>query len=207
MPHKELKGWNYIVYTIIKNHFNKGEFKLKELYEFEPHFQVVYPENAHIKDKLRQTLQNLRDKGLLTFVSKGVYDMIPVEQTKLVINENLQQVVYLLSNASIPGWVKIGRTNSIDRRVKELYNTSVPLPFKVEDYIETSSLEESSALEKSIHNIIDTINPDLRLNTEAYKREFFLMSSEQGKKIFELVTKIIGINPLNIVSNTSQIMY
>jgi len=50
-------------------------------------------------------------------------------------------------------------------------------------------------LEKSIHSIIDTLNPSLRKHTEASKREFFRMSPDEGKSIFKLVTQIIGITP------------
>jgi hypothetical protein len=87
------------------------------------------------KEKLRQTLQNLRDKSLLSFQSRGTYQLLT--DLKFVSNRktNQQEIVYLLSNDSIPGWVKIGRTNAIDRRLKELYNTSVPLPFKLEESI------------------------------------------------------------------------
>lgn len=198
MAHTKLKGWNHIVYTILKTYFSKNEFKLKDLYEFEPHFKLLYPENYHIKDKLRQTLQKLRNKGLLEFVSKGVYNLIPIAKEEPIKENNHQQLVYLLSNESIQDWVKIGRTNQINRRLKELYNTSVPLPFKLEEFIETNSKEESIELEKCIHSIIDTINPDLRKNTEASKREFFKLSVPQGKEVFNLVYKIMGINPLEI---------
>jgi len=198
MAYRELRGWNHIVYTILKNHFNKGEFKLQELYEFEPHFKVLYPDNYHIKDKLRQTLQNLRDKGLLEFVSKGVYNLLPTDELETTDPIDQQELVYLLSNESIPGWVKIGRTNQVDRRLSELYNTSVPLPFKLEDSIQTKSLRESSELEKSIHSIIDTINPNLRRNTEANRREFFKLTTDQGKEVFNLVSKIMGISTFRV---------
>lgn len=189
----ELKGWNHIVNTIIINHFKNGDFTLKELYEFEPFFKLVYPENLHIKAKLRQTLQKLRNYGLVEFKSKGVYEYKGV-YNKPEKSKNQQELVYLLSNDSMPNWVKIGRTKQIDRRLKELYSTSVPTPFKLEAIIETDTLERSSELEKSIHSVIDTINPSLRKDTEASKREFFNMSAESGKQVFELVSRIMGIN-------------
>jgi hypothetical protein len=193
---KKLKGWNFIVYTLIKSNFKNKEFSPQELYKFESYFRLVYPSKLHIKDKLRQTLQNLRNKGLLVFLSRGVYQMKHAHEIIKAVEESKQELVYLLSNESIPEWVKIGRTNAMDRRLKELYSTSVPLPFKVEECIQTSTLEESKLLEKSIHEIIDTLNPSLRKHTEAFKREFFKMTVEQGKYIFKLVNQIVKIAPI-----------
>ena len=42
-----------------------------------------------------------------------------------------QGIVYVLTNPSMPGMVKIGMTerSEMDARLKELYTTGVPLPF------------------------------------------------------------------------------
>lgn len=194
MKSQVLKGWKHIVYTIITNHFHGDVFTLEQLYQFEPHFAKVYPSNYHIKDKIRQILQQLRDLGLVSFSNQGSYQLVDVQPQTRVEPLTVEQV-YLLMNESLPGWVKIGRTNSIQRRLKELYNTSVPLPFKIIDTITLSSENDSRTLEKTIHSIIDTLNPKLRKDTEAKRREFFQMTPEQGKSIFELVTKIVGIQP------------
>ena len=41
-------------------------------------------------------------------------------------------IVYLLTNPVMPGLVKIGMTTQedIDKRMKELYTTGVPVPFE-----------------------------------------------------------------------------
>ena len=196
---EELKGWDFLVYTIINNYFSENDhFTLKEVYSFETHFKKVYPNNYHIKDKIRQVLQHLRDKGIVSFISRGVYQLLPSEIKNNRVEEKQQDLVYLISNESIPGWVKIGRTSKIEQRMKDLYNTSVPLPFHLEDYITAGSKEESDFIEKAIHTIIDTLNPELRKNTEANKREFFRMTPEEGKKIFSLVTHITAINPVQV---------
>ena len=158
----DLRGWNYIVYLLIKNNMGNREFKLEEIYAYEPYFKSIYPNNTFVKDKIRQILQNLRDKGYLQFISRGKYQLIEVSDWMVVEEENTQELVYLLSNEAMPGWVKIGRTKQIERRLKDLYNTSVPLPFKEEYTIPTTTFNESHTLERSIHEIIDTINPNLR---------------------------------------------
>jgi type II restriction enzyme len=54
----------------------KQEFTLDDLYLFEKELYKLHPENKHIKDKIRQQLQILRDRGYLTFVSRGYYRLI-----------------------------------------------------------------------------------------------------------------------------------
>jgi len=52
---------------------NKKEFTLNEVYDFENILYQKHPDNKHIKDKIRQQLQFLRDKGYLEFVDRGKY--------------------------------------------------------------------------------------------------------------------------------------
>lgn len=66
------KGWLLDVMCCIDK-LGKKEFKLDELYSFENELSELYPQNQHIKDKIRQQLQFLRDKGYLKFVSRGYY--------------------------------------------------------------------------------------------------------------------------------------
>jgi len=193
MEINQLKGWKYIVYIIIKNNFGTQKFKLKDIYDFESYFAKVYPNNKHIKDKIRQSLQYLRNEGVISFLEKGVYQLAMSQTKSKNSKTDSKEFVYLLSNESIPNWIKIGKSKCITRRLKELYNTSVPLPFKLEDSIEVECEQSSFELEKSIHSIIDTINPKVRKNTKANRREFFKLSVNQGKEIFKLVTQISKI--------------
>ncbi len=188
-----LKGWNYIVYQLVLNNFKNDVFSLNKLYEFEHDFQRIYPANFHVKDKIRQILQNLRDERFIQFLGGGLYKIQSkslfrdIDPTDKEIN-----YVYLLSNSSIPDWVKIGRTNDLERRLKELYNTSIPTPFKLEDSIKTENMNKAMVVEKSIHTLIDNLNPMLRKETEAKNREFFKISVPLGKDLFGLATKIIN---------------
>ncbi|MFA6552107.1 MAG: DpnI domain-containing protein [Candidatus Paceibacterota bacterium] len=66
------KGWLLDVMNCVEKLGNR-EFSLDEVYAFEQVLNKKHPENKHIKDKIRQQLQILRDKGYLKFISKGVY--------------------------------------------------------------------------------------------------------------------------------------
>ncbi|MDO9213052.1 MAG: DpnI domain-containing protein [Methylococcales bacterium] len=69
---KELKSWTLdILNCIDKIKFN--EFKLSDVYKFEAELSLKYPDNNHIKDKIRQQLQILRDKEIIDFKSREVY--------------------------------------------------------------------------------------------------------------------------------------
>lgn len=66
------KGWILDIMKCIDS-LNKRDFTLEEMYRFEADLKRLYPENYHIKDKIRQQLQVLRDKGYIEFVSPGTY--------------------------------------------------------------------------------------------------------------------------------------
>ncbi|HTB05305.1 MAG TPA: DpnI domain-containing protein [Bacteroidia bacterium] len=68
----ESKGWTLEILKLIERIPNK-EFKLDDVYQFENELHKKFPKNNFIKDKIRQQLQILRDKGLLEFKTKGVY--------------------------------------------------------------------------------------------------------------------------------------
>lgn len=66
------KGWILDIMNCIDK-LNKKEFALGEVYNFKKELRLKHPNNKHIKDKIRQQLQFLRDKGYLKFLSKGRY--------------------------------------------------------------------------------------------------------------------------------------
>jgi type II restriction enzyme len=66
------KGWLLDIMVCIEKLGHK-EFSLAEVYEFENALSTKHPDNRHIKDKIRQQLQFLRDKGYLEFVERGRY--------------------------------------------------------------------------------------------------------------------------------------
>ena len=66
------KGWLLDTMNCVDK-IGKKEFKLDEVYAFEDILSKKYPSNKHIKDKIRQQLQFLRDNGYLNFVAPGKY--------------------------------------------------------------------------------------------------------------------------------------
>lgn len=68
------KGWLLDIMRGIEK-LNTRDFVLEDMYKFEKELSKLHPENKHIKDKIRQQLQVLRDKGYLDFVSRGVYQL------------------------------------------------------------------------------------------------------------------------------------
>jgi len=69
---KSLTGWKLEVFNCIHS-IPKQEFSLNDINKFENHFKKIYPSNKHIKDKIRQQLQYLRDLGLIEFLGYGKY--------------------------------------------------------------------------------------------------------------------------------------
>lgn len=69
------RGWILDILNCI-NTLHTQEFTLSNLYQFENALQKKYPANKHIKDKIRQQLQLLRDHGYLSFTGRGRYRLI-----------------------------------------------------------------------------------------------------------------------------------
>ena len=81
------------------------------------------------------------------------------------------QIVYVLTNSAMPGLVKIGMTNSseIENRLKQLYTTGVPVPFKCEF---ACKVKDADTIENALHFAFS----DFRINLN---REFFKISHEK----------------------------
>ncbi len=67
-----LRGWTLDVLRVIRR-LGKSEFSLQELYDFESELKSLHPQNQNVRPKIRQQLQVLRDVGLISFLSPGIY--------------------------------------------------------------------------------------------------------------------------------------
>jgi len=105
-------------------------------------------------------------------------------------------IIYILTNQSMPDTIKIGITDNLERRIKELDNTSLPLPFECYYAVE---VEDASKIEKKIHEGLD----DARIRDN---REFFNTTPEQAKSILE-IAEIMGgkdVTPKGDIVETVQ---
>ena len=103
--------------------------------------------------------------------------------------------VYILTNESMPDIVKIGITDNLSKRLKDLDNTSTPLPFECFYALE---VEDAQGIEKLLHEAFD----DKRVR---HKREFFYCTPEQARsalKIAEKAEKGLDVTPRETVFET-----
>lgn len=81
------------------------------------------------------------------------------------------EIVYVLTNEAMPGYVKIGRTTtSVEQRIRELNaSTSVPLPFTA---FYACTVKDAVFVERQLHDAFDSnrVNP---------RREFFSIAPER----------------------------
>ena len=68
----EKRGWTLDTLNLVRS-LGKQEFNLSDIYALENQFKSLHPDNRHIRDKIRQQLQILRDLGLLDFLAPGRY--------------------------------------------------------------------------------------------------------------------------------------
>ena len=101
-------------------------------------------------------------------------------------------LIYILTNPSFPKLVKIGYTTNLEKRLDDL-NRSECIPFAFRPYAYYKV--DSYLSDKKVHDIIDTLNPNLRCiekyNGKERKKEFYVMTKEQA---YSLLYSIASIN-------------
>ncbi|MCE9507167.1 MAG: restriction endonuclease [Alphaproteobacteria bacterium] len=71
----EKKGWFIDIMNCIEK-LQLKTFTLSDVYQFEKELALKHPLNKHIRDKIRQQLQMLRDRNYLEFTGKGTYSCL-----------------------------------------------------------------------------------------------------------------------------------
>jgi type II restriction enzyme len=68
----ENRGWTLNVLNAVRG-LGTSHFALSDVYALESSLGQLYPHNQHVREKIRQQLQVLRDIGLLVFLGNGRY--------------------------------------------------------------------------------------------------------------------------------------
>lgn len=107
----------------------------------------------------------------------------------------MSEIIYVLKNDAMPGYVKIGRTSGpLTQRVNDLSrSTSVPLPFTV---AYACTVASSSFVESQLHNAF----ADHRVNP---RREFFEIDPERVVAALRLA-EIENITPTDDIVETVE---
>ena len=93
-------------------------------------------------------------------------------------------IVCILTNECMPDTIKIGVTDVLEQRVKQLDNSSVALPFQC---YYAGEVDNASVIEKKLHEGLD----DCRIRQN---REFFNTTPEQAKSLLGIVEVMGGKN-------------
>ena len=107
----------------------------------------------------------------------------------------MDNIIYVLINESMPGYVKIGKTNNnLEQRVRELStSTSIPLPFTV---FYACIVKNAQFVEHQLHDAFD----DNRVNP---RREFFRVAPERVVAALKLA-EIENITPKKDLIETEE---
>lgn len=93
-------------------------------------------------------------------------------------------IVYILTNECMTDTIKIGVTDNLEQRIKQLDNTSVALPFQCYYAVEVS---DAADIERKLHQGLDECR--IRPN-----REFFDTTPERAKSFLEIAEIMGGTN-------------
>lgn len=96
----------------------------------------------------------------------------------------MNEIIYILINESMPGYVKIGKTNNLEQRIRSLDTTGVPLPFEC---FYACTVKDAAFVERQL---LDAFM-DHRVRSS---REFFEIAPERAVAILKLV-QIENVTP------------
>ena len=106
----------------------------------------------------------------------------------------MNEIVYILINEAMPGYIKIGRTRtSVEQRMQELYKTPVPLPFEC---FYAAKVENSKEVEQALHDAFAD-------NRVSPNREFFQIAPERVVSVLKLLS-LEEVTPGRIYTETKE---
>jgi hypothetical protein len=108
----------------------------------------------------------------------------------------MAEIIYVLTNEAMDGLVKIGRTTtSVEQRIRELDNTSVPLPFQC---FYAGEVKDSAFVESHLHQAFS----DKRVRSN---REFFRIDPNQVKAAIQIADPADVTPRVDVVVDASDV--
>lgn len=123
------------------------------------------------------------------------------------MEEKITGAIYILKNPAFD-YIKIGYADDVNDRLKKLNDkTAVPFSYRLYAYYKVNHRLE----DKTIHKIIDKLNPSLRarenIDGKERVREFFDMSAEDAYELLRCIATINGLEDnLVLVEPTAKEM-
>lgn len=105
----------------------------------------------------------------------------------------MNEIIYILINEAMPGYVKIGRTTDLEQRIRSLDTTSVPLPFEC---FYACTVSDAGFVERQLHDAF----MDHRVRSS---REFFEVSPDRVVSALKLA-EIENVTPRRDYVETSE---
>jgi len=106
----------------------------------------------------------------------------------------MNEIIYILTNEAMPGYIKIGKTNSVTRRMQDLDWTNIPLPFQCHY---AARVRDVNLAESHIHDAF----ADNRVRSN---REFFKINPERVVSILKLI-QIENVTPKQDQSSQPEV--
>ena len=105
-------------------------------------------------------------------------------------NETYAGCVYILVNPAFPNLVKIGYSDGVESRVKQLNaNSGLPAPY----HVYATYQVKKRLIDLKLHSLIDMLNPKLKYTSN---REFYEMSAEDAFDLLSGIAEITGTESL-----------
>lgn len=102
-------------------------------------------------------------------------------------------IVYVLVNPAFDSYVKVGKTIDLQQRLKQLDNTSVPLPFRC---VYAIQVEDYDSVERLVHQAF----ADVRVRSS---REFFEVDAQRVISALKL-TRGVEVTPKDDVAEDDE---
>lgn len=106
------------------------------------------------------------------------------------------EIVYILTNESMPGYVKIGTTADLEQRMRQLDTTGVALPFEC---FYARRVNDAAFVERSLQDAF----ADHRVRKN---REFFMIDPERVQSTLKISTgEDVSVDEKNVVESQDDI--